>query len=86
MALRMILPDLAPDDPVLPQGAVNLRVRDGYILLRVQDRTATFFYDECADTIWVFLVEELGKDGIPLDWVPRYMQWAQLRLPNMQIA
>jgi hypothetical protein len=80
----MILPDLAPDDPVLPQGAVNLR--GGYILLRVQDRSVVSFDGECADAICVCLVEELGQDGIAADWEPRYMQWACLCLLNMQIA
>jgi hypothetical protein len=84
VALHAILPDLAPDDPVLPQGAVDLR--GGYILLRARDRSAVSFDGECVDAICVFLVEELGQDGITADWEPRYMQWARLRLPNMQIA
>jgi hypothetical protein len=83
-ALHMILPDLVPDDPGLPRGSVDLG--GGYILLRAQDGPPVSFYGECADTICVFLVEELGQDGIPTDWVPRYMQWARLRLPNMQIT
>jgi hypothetical protein len=83
-ALHAILPDLAPDDPVLPRGAVDLR--GSYILLRVWDRSAVSFDGEHADTICIFLVEELGQDGIAADWEPRYMQWARLHLLNMQIA
>jgi hypothetical protein len=83
-ALHAILPDLAPDDPVLPQGAVDLG--GGYILLRAWDGSVVSFDGERADTIRVFLVEELGQDGIAADWEPRYMRWAHLRLPNMQIA
>jgi hypothetical protein len=70
-ALHTILPDLAPDNPGLPQGAVDLG--GGYILLRAWDGSPVSFYGECADAIHVFLVKELGQDGIPMDWVPRYM-------------
>ncbi|KAF8262842.1 hypothetical protein EI94DRAFT_1704460 [Lactarius quietus] len=58
-ALHMILPDLEPDNPILPQGAVDLG--NGYILLRARDETSVRFYDECADAIHAFLVVELGQ-------------------------
>jgi hypothetical protein len=29
---------------------------------------------------------ELGQEGIPEDWQPRYIRWARLCLLNMQIA
>ncbi|KAF8262840.1 hypothetical protein EI94DRAFT_1704458 [Lactarius quietus] len=83
-ALHTILPDLEPDDPILPRGAVDLG--DGYILLRAWDETGVRFYGKHADAICAFLVMELGQGALPVDWVPKYIHWAQLRLPNLQIA
>ncbi|KAF8260469.1 hypothetical protein EI94DRAFT_1610749 [Lactarius quietus] len=83
-ALHAILPDLEPDDPILPRGAVDLG--DGYILLRAQDETSVRFYGERADAIRAFLVTELRQGALQVDWVPKYIRWARLRLPNLQIA
>jgi hypothetical protein len=84
LALHVLLPDLHPDIPGLPRGAIDLG--DRYILLRAQDKRATLLDGERADAIRTFLLTELGDNGIPVDWQPRYMQWARLQLPNLQIA
>ena len=83
-ALQALLPDLKPDVPGLPRGAVDLG--DGFILLRARDEKAVLFDGESADAIRNFLNTELGPNGIPADWQPRYMRWARLRLPNLQVA
>ncbi|KAF8274727.1 hypothetical protein EI94DRAFT_1768563 [Lactarius quietus] len=83
-ALHVIPPDLEPDNPILPQGAVDLG--NGYILLRAWDETSVRFYGECADMIHAFLVVELGQGALWADWVPKYICWARLCLPNLQIA
>jgi hypothetical protein len=74
LALHAILPDLEPDAPGLPQGAVDLG--DGYILLRVQDASRVAFNRERAEPIRAFLAMELRQEGIPEDWQPRYIRWA----------
>jgi hypothetical protein len=83
-ALHAILPNLEPDAPRLPRGAVDLG--NGYILLRVRDASSVAFNGERAEAIHAFLATELRQEGIPEDWQPRYIQWAQLCLLNMQIS
>ena len=83
-AIHALFPDLTPEVTDLPRGAVDLG--DGYTLLRARDEKAVLLDGERADAIRTFLSTELGPDGIPVDWQPRYMRWARLRLPNLQIA
>src|SRR6201996_313769 len=83
-ALHMMLPDLAPDAPGLPRGAVELG--DSFVLLRARDETCITLGGVLAAAVHAFLLSELGQDRVPVDWVPRYIRWARLRLPNMQIA
>ena len=68
----------------MPRGAVDLS--NGYILLRAQDATATVLDGEPAIAIRAFLVSELEHGDLPIGWHPRYIHWACLRLPNLQIA
>ena len=70
-ALHAMLPDLAPDALGLPQGAVDLG--DGFVLLRAQDESCITLNRDHADAIHAFLLSELGQDGVPIDWVPRYI-------------
>ena len=81
LALHAMLPDLALDAQGLPRGAVDLG--DGFVLLRAQDESCITLNRDHADVIHAFLLSELG---VPIDWVPRYIQWARLCLPNMQIT
>ena len=83
-ALHAMLPNLSPDSTVLPRGAVDLG--DGYILLRARDATCVTLDGQRAIAIRIFLLSELGQDRFPADWEPRYIRWARLRLPNLQIA
>ncbi|KAH9012701.1 hypothetical protein EDB84DRAFT_1278534, partial [Lactarius hengduanensis] len=80
----LILPDLEPDAPSLPRGAVDLG--GGYVLLRARDETGVILVGEQADTIRAFLCSDTDEGQVPLDWQPKYIRWARLRLPNMQIA
>ena len=84
LALHAILPNLEPDISGLPQGAVNLS--DGYVLLRAQDETGIILEEVYANAIQAFLVLDSGRGGVPLDWQPKYIRWARLRLPNLQVA
>ena len=72
-ALHVMLPDLAPDTLDLPQGAVNLG--DGFVLLRAHDESCITLYGDCAVAMSNFLLSELGQDGLPADWEPRYIRW-----------
>ena len=83
-ALHALLPDLEPDTPVLPRGSVDLG--NGYVLLRARDATGTVLDGEPATAIRAFLVTESEHGELPLGWHPRYIRWAHLRLPNLQIA
>ena len=83
-ALHAIIPDLQPDDLGLPRGAADLG--DGYVLLRARDETCVTLTGQRATAICSFLLAELGQDRFPTDWEPRYIRWARLRLPNLQIA
>ncbi|KAF8256448.1 hypothetical protein EI94DRAFT_1775290 [Lactarius quietus] len=83
-ALHAVMPDLAPNTPALPRGAIELG--DGYVLLRAQDETGTVLEGESAGAIRTFMLSESEHRELPVDWQPRYIRWARLRLPNMQIA
>ena len=83
-ALHTILPNLEPDISGLPQGAVDLS--DGYVLLRARDETGVILEGAYADAIQAFLVLDSGRGGVPSDWQPKYIRWARLRLPNLQVA
>jgi hypothetical protein len=78
------LPDLEPDTPGLPRGAIDLG--DKYVLLRARDETGVILEGEQADALRRFMVSHSGHGGSPLDWQPKYIHWACLRLLNMQVA
>src|ERR1700761_530650 len=75
-ALHAMLPDLAPDAPGLPRGAVELG--DSFVLLRARDETCITLGGVLAAAVHAFLLSELGQDRVPVDWVPRYIRWARL--------
>lgn len=81
-----MLPDLAPDTPSLPWGAVDLG--DGYILLRARDETRVTLRGKQAVALHAFMDSEsqLTDWRLPDDWEPKCIRWARLRLPNLQIA
>jgi hypothetical protein len=83
-ALHALLPDLEPDTHALPQGTADLG--DSYVLLRAWDMTGTVLEGEPMNAIRVFLVSESEHGELPPDWHPRYIRWARLQLPNLQIA
>ena len=82
--LRAILPNLEPDAPGLPWGAVDLG--DSYVLLRAWDRACVTFNRRCAAAFQLFLISECRPKAVQGDWQLWYIQWACLWLPNMQIA
>lgn len=86
LALKAMLPDLAPDTPSLPRGAVDLG--DGYILLRARDKTRVTLRGKQAVALHAFMDSEsqLTDRRLPDDWEPKCIRWARLRLPNLQIA
>lgn len=81
-----MLPDLEPDTPSLPQGAVDLG--GGYILLWAQDETRVILRGKQADALHAFMDSESQQTGrrLPDNWEPKYIHWARLHLPNLQIA
>jgi hypothetical protein len=83
-ALHAILPDLEPDTPGLPRGAVDLG--NGYVLLRARDETGVVLEGEQANAVRMFIALHSEHGGSPSDWQPRYVRWARLRLPNRQVA
>jgi hypothetical protein len=83
-ALHAILPDLEPDTPGLPRGAID--IGDGYVLLRARDETGVILEGEQADAVRRFMDSHSGRSSSPSDWQPKYIRWARLRLPNMQVA
>ncbi|KAH8989748.1 hypothetical protein EDB92DRAFT_1799512 [Lactarius akahatsu] len=83
-ALHAMLPDLEPDIPCLPRGSVDLG--GGYILLRARDETRVLLRGKQADALHAFMALGSGQRGLPEDWEPRYIRWARLQLPNLQIA
>ena len=85
-ALKSMLPDLGPDAHILPRGAVDLG--SGYVLLRARDETKVVLRGKQADALRAFMNSESQQTGwrIPDNWEPKYIRWARLRLPNLQIA
>ncbi|KAF8265599.1 hypothetical protein EI94DRAFT_1541907, partial [Lactarius quietus] len=75
-ALHAVMLDLAPNTPALPQGAIKLG--DGYVLLRAQDKNGTVFEGEYIGAIHTFLLSELEHRELPMNWQPRYIRWACL--------
>ncbi|KAF8264464.1 hypothetical protein EI94DRAFT_1772657 [Lactarius quietus] len=75
-ALHAVMPDLALNTPALPWGAIKLG--DGY--------TGSVLDGESTGAICTFLLSEPEPGELPMDWQPRYIHWAHLQLPNMQIA
>jgi hypothetical protein len=80
-----MLPDLEPDTPSLPQGAVDLG--GGYILLWAQDETRVILRGKQADALHAFMDSESQQTGrrLPDNWEPKYIHWARLHLPNLQM-
>ena len=81
-----MLPDLGPDALSLPWGAVDLG--SGYVLLRAWDETKVILRGKQADALRAFMDSKSQQTGqrIPDNWEPKYIRWARLRLPNLQIA
>ncbi|KAF8260002.1 hypothetical protein EI94DRAFT_1706629 [Lactarius quietus] len=82
-ALHAMLPDLDSNTLHLPRGAVDLG--EGYILLRAQDEHGVVLRGKQADALHMFTTLKTGNT-LPDDWEPKYIHWAHLQLPNLQIA
>jgi hypothetical protein len=82
-ALKAMIPDLEPDSDTLPRGSND--IGDSYVFLRARDGAACLIDGVAGATIREFY-EERGFGNFENDWFPHIIRWAQLCLPNGQIA
>ena len=79
--LKVMVPDLDPPSPPLPWGVINLR--QGYALLRAQERYTCLIHPKEASSLLCYI------GGVPENsdsWCPKVTWWACLWLPNGQVA
>ncbi|KAG1740910.1 hypothetical protein EDB19DRAFT_1634998 [Suillus lakei] len=79
-AIKVIIPSIEPAKTNLPQGSQDLG--NGYVLLRNRERTPHTVWRCESDAILQYLT---AKD-IHVPTTPQIIRWAQLRLPNGQVA
>ena len=78
-----MFPDLEPDKSAMPAGSLD--IDDGYVLLWKRDKAAHAVQECEADSIRTYLTNALG-DAAVLRWSGTVIRWAQVRLPNGQVA
>jgi hypothetical protein len=78
-----MFPDLEPNKSAMPSGSLN--ISDGYFLLWKRDKLA-YSVRECeAEVIQKYISNTFG-DAAAMQWNGTVIQWAQLHLPNKQVA
>jgi len=85
-ALKSMLPDLVKPDIGSPRGSIDLG--GGHMLLRVRDQTGHLIQGFAQTLIMAYIVsaERELRNNAPVDWHPKLVRWAHLRLPSGQIA
>ena len=81
-ALKAMLPDLEPDQNILPWGAVDLG--KGYVLLRARDETARELSGDEERAVMSYF--ETVVADLEIGSHPHVTRWSRLHLPNGQIA
>ncbi|KAF8804536.1 hypothetical protein BYT27DRAFT_7106488, partial [Phlegmacium glaucopus] len=82
-ALIALIPDLENSPPVIPQGARDLG--DGYVLLCARDKLCCCI-NVSEEVAFAGYLKDIHGIDVDEDWSPVLAHWAQLRLPNGQVA
>jgi len=85
-ALKAMLPDLMKPEIMSPHGSFDLG--GGHILLWARDQAGHLIQGFAGRLIRVYIMSAECKLGneVPVDWHPKIVRWAWLRLPSSQIA
>lgn len=83
-ALKHMFPDLDPEPPRLPRGAIDLGAN--YILLRAAEELPRAVTPKEAEALQLFI--DKRNIEVTQEWYnsPRIARWARVRLPTGQIA